>query len=95
MMGVDPIKLREYLCLGKPVVSVDLPEVRKHKDLVYIGVNEEDFVNKVGEALQERNSELRQRRIRYAAQCDWIVKIEEISDIIYEAINRKNGLGAL
>ena len=44
LLAVDPIKLREYLALGKPVVSVDLPEVRKLEDVVYIGENNVDFL---------------------------------------------------
>ena len=90
MEGVDPIKLREYLCVGKPIVSVDLPEVRKFNEIVYIGKNEDDYVNKIGEAIEERNESLIKERIRVASESDWLLKIEEISDIIINALKTKN-----
>jgi glycosyltransferase involved in cell wall biosynthesis len=90
LMAVDPIKLREYLALGKPVVSVDLPEVRKLQDVVYIGDNNKDFVEKIGPAMTENNSSLTEERIRVAWRSDWGVKIEEISSIVNDARARKS-----
>jgi hypothetical protein len=92
MEGVDPIKLREYLCTGKPVISVNLPEVRKFEKLVYIGLNEDDFVNKVGDALEEKSLSLIEERISVAKKSDWAFKIDEISEIIENAIIRKKRL---
>ena len=82
MEGVDPIKLREYLCLGKPIVSVNLPEVKKLEKYVYIGNNEDDFVTKVGNALNEKDLNLIKHRIRVAKESDWSNKIIHISYLI-------------
>lgn len=90
LVAVDPIKLREYLCMGKPVVSMDLPEVRKLGDLVYIGKDEEEFVEMVGKAIQENDSSLSEARIKEARQSEWSVKMAEISEIIGDAFIRKN-----
>ena len=90
MEAVDPIKLREYLCQGKPVVSVDLPEVRKLGELVYIGRDDEEFVEMVGKALKENNPSLSEARVEAARQCEWPVKMAEISAIIADAFTRKN-----
>jgi len=90
LVAVDPIKLREYLALGKPVVSVDLPEVRKLQDVVYIGENNKDFVDKIGKAMTEDNPSLTEERIRVAGRSDWGVKIEEISSIVNDALARKS-----
>jgi glycosyltransferase involved in cell wall biosynthesis len=87
----DPIKLREYLCLGKPVVSVDLPEVRKLDGLVYIAESENDYVEKVGKAMNEAAPNLIKARMLAAKESDWSAKIVEISGIINEAIVRKRG----
>jgi glycosyltransferase involved in cell wall biosynthesis len=89
LVAVDPIKLREYLTLGKPVVSVDLPEVRKLQDVVYIGKSDKDFVDKIGMAMTENDPSLAEKRIRVAWQSDWGAKIEEISEIINDAFHRK------
>ena len=89
MEGVDPIKLKEYFCAGKPVVSTDLPEVRKYGNLVYIGKNPHDFVDKSRRALEEKNETVRNARIRIAQKNDWSVKIEEISAIIDEFAKKR------
>jgi hypothetical protein len=81
MEGVDPIKLREYLSLGKPVVSVALPEVAKVGRAVYVAENEKEFVNLVGKALEEEKT-LFEERLNVARQSDWNVKLGELSNII-------------
>ena len=90
MEAVDPIKLREYLCQGKAVVSVDLPEVRKLEELVYIGRDEEEFVEMVGKALEEKDTSLTAARIAAARRSEWPYKIAEISEIISDAFIRNN-----
>jgi glycosyltransferase involved in cell wall biosynthesis len=89
LVAVDPIKLREYLAMGKPVVSTDLPEVRRLGHLVYIAENENDFVAKVGIAMGENSELLINERILQAKRNDWGIKIEEISEIVEAAFSRK------
>lgn len=86
MEGVDPIKLKEYFCTGKPVVSTDLPEVRKYGSLVYVGKDEQDFIAKVRAALDENNGRIKSLRIKKAKESDWAVKIEEISNVVQGAM---------
>jgi glycosyltransferase involved in cell wall biosynthesis len=90
ILAVDPTKLREYLAMGKPVVSTALPEVKKLQDVVYIGENKEDFLDKIGKAISEDDPSLTEERIRAAWRSDWRVKIEEISAIVNEAIARRH-----
>jgi len=89
MVAVDPTKLREYLAQGKPVVSTDLPEVRKLQDVVYVGQNDKDFMDKIGKAIMEDDPSLSEKRIDTARRSDWGVKIEEISTIVTDAIARR------
>ncbi len=88
MKGVDPIKLREYLCLGKPVVSVDLPEVRKLEDIVYIASGEDDFVLKVDHALSENLRDKVKDRVMIAKSSDWDNKMIEISEILLPRLKK-------
>src|SRR3546814_2393054 len=51
-LATNPVKAYEYLAAGKPVVSVDLPEIRQFGSLVYRAGGHEEFLERVGEALQ-------------------------------------------
>ena len=48
----NPIKLKEYLALGLPIVSMDFPEVRHYADVVSIAGDADAFVRAVREVLQ-------------------------------------------
>jgi len=50
-VGVNPIKLREYLAAGRPVVSTALPEVEPYGDVVRLVREPGDFVAAVRESL--------------------------------------------
>jgi GT2 family glycosyltransferase/glycosyltransferase involved in cell wall biosynthesis len=69
--ATDPVKLYEYLSGGKPVVSVNLPELKGYRDAVYIAENPADFVDKLDLALTEDNDLLRERRKSLARQHTW------------------------
>lgn len=52
MQSVNPLKLREYLAAGLPVVSVDIPEVRALP--VRLAATPTEFVAKIEEALHDK-----------------------------------------
>jgi glycosyltransferase involved in cell wall biosynthesis len=47
----NPIKTKEYLALGLPVVTTPYPEAAKHADVLAIASTPEEFVARVAEAL--------------------------------------------
>lgn len=76
-ISTNPVKLYEYLAAGKPVVSVDLPEVKQFADFVYIAKNHHQFASLlrgVGEELESKKYE----RYRAVAGEDWDNRIIDI-----------------
>lgn len=51
VIHANPIKLREYLAMGKPIVSVSTPEIDKYKDVVEIAHTREEFLAKLDKVL--------------------------------------------
>src|SRR5262249_6462720 len=51
VLHANPIKLREYLAMGKPVVTVRTPEIEKFTDVIEIASSREAFLAKLDEVL--------------------------------------------
>ncbi|MEP7274246.1 MAG: glycosyltransferase, partial [Acidobacteriota bacterium] len=77
--STDPVKLYEYLSAGKPVVSVNLPEVERHGEYVYIAGSTAEFAIKLDHALAENDPALVQRRRTLAAQNTWKTRYSQVS----------------
>jgi glycosyltransferase involved in cell wall biosynthesis len=78
-LAANPLKVREYLAAGLPVVSTDIPEVRVLEDCL-VGVDHADFIAKVEYAL----SDPKPRTVVSDAVSheSWEAKVEELRSII-------------
>ena len=90
-LAVNPIKLYEYLAAGKPVVSTALPEVYNNtSEFVYVGRNEEDFIRKVEEAVDEPNKPgyeaMVARRIGFAEESSWDKRVEAYEKLLKQTL---------
>ena len=84
---VLPTKINEYLAVGKPVVSTELPSVRefndRHKILTLTPATPEAFLRAIEEALQAPDdATARSRRRAVAALADWSSRLEKMCAII-------------
>lgn len=79
-----PVKIMEYLAMGKPVVSTALPAVEKlaEKKLIYTAENKEDFANKLEIALKENDGRLIKARKSEAEKYDWSRQIKNYLRIL-------------
>jgi O-antigen biosynthesis protein len=71
-LATNPVKVYEYLSAGKPVVSVDLPELRQFGDLLSVATSLDGFVQAVAAVLDapvDRQEQLRRRS--FAEQQTW------------------------
>jgi glycosyltransferase involved in cell wall biosynthesis len=81
--SVNPIKLREYAAAGLPIVSSDLPEVRRCSDIAYCASDVESWVTGLTEAVK-RGGDERERRAQVdrVRPQDWSVICGQIGEII-------------
>jgi glycosyltransferase involved in cell wall biosynthesis len=79
-LACNPLKLLEYFAMGMPVVSTELPEVRRFSPYAAIAADEMDFVRLVGEALgEDKHNEIRRLRRTVAEQHSWDSVTETMS----------------
>lgn len=78
----NPLKLREYLAAGRPVVSTPLPEVSRYDGLVHLADGPESFIKAVGAALAERSDAMALGRLKAMRGESWDARVAEISAII-------------
>ena len=89
--NVNPIKLREYLSAGLPVVSTNLPEVEFYGDHVYVARGHDEFVSKVEQAIREDSVEARQRRSDSMRGETWEARVTAVGDAVVSARNARLG----
>ena len=72
----NPVKMKEYLAIGKPVVSTYFPEVEYFKDHIRVAIEAEEFATALRESLREFPDPIKQReRVR---QHTWAAKANEV-----------------
>lgn len=80
--AVNPIKLREYLAAGLPVVSTPLPEVRAYAPHVRVGETAERFERACELALADARAIAAHERQALVREDGWPARVEQISRII-------------
>lgn len=67
----NPIKAKEYLASGKPVVSVDIAQLRDYEDVIEIAISYEDFALKLERVLSEDSTAKVQIRMNTVKEETW------------------------
>lgn len=88
--SVDPIKMYEYLAVGRPIVSTSIPEVQKFSDIIHIVDNASDFEKAIIQALKDDSQEDVSARQKIAAQHSWDNRFKRMLEVIAD---RCEGLG--
>ncbi len=95
MSTVVPTKINEYLAVGRPVVSTDLPAVcefnEEHSILTTSRPSASDFLSAI-EFLIERPGTAAEveRRRQIAALADWKLRLERMSSLVQEQLSSSN-----
>jgi glycosyltransferase involved in cell wall biosynthesis len=81
-LRANPLKLREYLAAGLPVVSTPLPEVARYDGLVRLAQGPEAFLTAIESALGERSEALSRGRVAAMRHEQWEARVADMSAVI-------------
>lgn len=79
---VNPVKIYEYLAMGKPVVATDLPEVMDMLPHIYAAENIEKFQSNLLKCLTQSDNHLIEARKSFARENTWEKRVRQIRKII-------------
>jgi glycosyltransferase involved in cell wall biosynthesis len=89
VVNAAPLKLREYLATGKPVVAVPAPEIERFAGLVRLARGPEQFIREIEKALRDDTEADRARRIEATSAMTWDARIGEVVEVVEHRIWRK------
>jgi glycosyltransferase involved in cell wall biosynthesis len=87
----NPLKLREYLATGKPVVSVRTPETEALGECIHLAGTHEEYLAAIEHALSEDSPELRRRRMESVAASSWDARFRETIDVVDKLLGARIG----
>lgn len=85
----NPIKILEYLALGLPVISTNLPEARRFGNSILIAEDDNEFISLIDVALRRNSLEEKEERRMIARKYSWDAIGELLSQKIEEIENKK------
>ena len=87
-LASDPIKVYEYLAAGKPVVSTDIPRVRRF-GIVKVARNKEEFIIQIEKELSNENKLFIRNRMRIAQENSWNGRVEMIHKVFQSILSEQ------
>jgi glycosyltransferase involved in cell wall biosynthesis len=84
VIAANPLKLREYLAMGLPIVSVSTPEIDQFADVVNVTRSRDEFLGGVRAALERpRDPAQIARRMSAVADVSWQAKVNGLLDHVH------------
>lgn len=87
--NANPLKLREYLATGKPVVSVYNPEIAKFSQWVRIAEGREQFLSELELALAQDNPQAAAARIAAVSDQTWDSRVDHVLATVTQALDQR------
>ena len=86
IVNSNPLKMKEYMAGGKPVVTVSIPAVKGYESLLYVAENQKGFVEGINRALKDDSPDRIFQRVAAMESESWEARIEWIGQVIVEHI---------
>lgn len=85
----NPIKLKEYLAVGRPVVTTDFPALGKYRDLVEVADGPQAFAAAIQKSLHQPFDA--ERRRKSVATEGWDAKAAYLAETLVALVKEKHG----
>jgi glycosyltransferase involved in cell wall biosynthesis len=90
VIHANPLKLREYLAMGKPIVSVWTPETEKFADVIEVARGREQFLAKLDKVMGQPDSQEAVRcRMDRVASMSWEARVAEVLEVVEASLASK------
>lgn len=84
---INPLKLKEYLSTGRPVIASALPEVLKLKEYLFVAITPQGFVDQIQKLKNHETTFDAQKVITYVKNHEtWMAKAVLLSSIIKKSL---------
>jgi glycosyltransferase involved in cell wall biosynthesis len=89
MRYVNPLKMREYLSAGLPVVSTAVPEVTRYPELVQVASTPNEWIAAIERALATDSIEARAARTAAMTTETWAARVAQVNARLAEIAQQK------
>ena len=87
--GNYPLKIDEYLAMGRPVVATRTPTMKLFEEYTWLADQPEDYPRLIETALQHDTLEERNRRSAFAREHTWENSMKEVYKVINNHLTRR------
>jgi teichuronic acid biosynthesis glycosyltransferase TuaH len=87
--GNYPLKIDEYLAMGRPVVATRTPTMKLFEEYTWLADQPEDYPRLIETALQYDTVEERNRRSAFAREHTWENSMKEVYKVINNHLTRR------
>ncbi len=85
--SIYPLKINEYLCSGKPIVTTNFSEdISFFKDLVYVAESHDTFIENIRKAVKEDDKAIYNKRIETARKNTWNSRLKNIESLFEQCM---------
>ncbi|OEK04551.1 glycosyltransferase [Roseivirga misakiensis] len=83
--AIYPLKINEYLALGKPVISTDFADLSDFEKLISIADGPAEFIALTQKEIQYNNRLKGQKRIEFAKKNSWPDRARQFNKVIHQS----------